>query len=91
MDKRIEPERNSLRGDLHKEQEVWWDKLTEADRRRTRYQEIAAVGLITFDELRARLAKLDNTRSLAERELVTLRIQRERIGGLKAERGALLD
>ena len=38
------------------------DTLAEIDRRRTRYQEMAADDLITFDELRARLVELDDRR-----------------------------
>ena len=91
LDKMIELERYSLRGDPDKEQKVWLDKLAEADRKRVRYQEMAATDLITFDELRASLAELDNTRTIAERELETLRTHRERISGLEADRNALLD
>jgi hypothetical protein len=91
LDKMIGLERDSLRGDPDKEQKVWLDKLAEADCKRARYQEMAAADLITFDELRARLAELDDTRSVAERELETLRTYRERIGGLEADRDALLD
>jgi hypothetical protein len=52
---------------------------------------MTANDLITFDELRARLVELDNTRSVAERELQALRSQKERIGELEADRDALLD
>jgi hypothetical protein len=52
---------------------------------------MAANDLITLDELRARLAELDNTRSVAERELQALRNQRERIGELEAGRDFLPD
>jgi hypothetical protein len=47
---------------------------------------MAADNLISFDELRARLAELDGTRMLAERELETLRNHEEHIGGLEAAR-----
>ena len=52
---------------------------------------MAANDLITLDELRARLAGLDNTRSVAERELQALKNQRERIGELEAGRDSLPD
>jgi hypothetical protein len=52
---------------------------------------MAANDLITLDELRARLAELSNTRSVAERELQALRNQRERIGELEAGRDSLPD
>jgi hypothetical protein len=67
------------------------DKLTEVDRKRARYQEMAADDLITFDELRARLAELDNTRSVAERELQALRSHKELVGEVEADRDSLLD
>ena len=37
--------------------------------KRARFQEMAAEGLIDFDELRARLAALDETRETARPEL----------------------
>ena len=52
---------------------------------------MAAADLITFEELRAKLAELEDTRNIAERELKTLRTHREHIGGLEADRAALLD
>ena len=91
LDKMIELERSSRHGDPEKEQKTWLDKLAEADRRRARYQQMAADDLITFDELRARLAELDGTRRVAERELEALRNREERITELEADRDALLD
>ena len=67
------------------------DKLAGAERKRARYQEMAADGLITFDELKVRLAELDNTRSTAERELEALRNHEKRIAELEGARDALLD
>jgi hypothetical protein len=52
--------------DPDKETKLWTDKLAENDRRRRRYQEMAADDLITFDELRARLVELDDRRTTAE-------------------------
>lgn len=52
---------------------------------------MAADDLIAFDELRARLVELDNTRRVAERELEALRNREERIAELEANRDALLD
>jgi hypothetical protein len=80
-----------MRGNLGREQKTWLDKLAGAEHKRARYQEMDADYLITFDELRARLAELDGTRMLAERELETLRNHEEHIGGLEGARDALLD
>ena len=91
LNRMIELERRSMRGNPDREQETWLDKLTEVDRQRARYQEMAADDLITFDELRARLTELDDTRSIAERELEAFRARRERIADLETDRDALLD
>jgi len=91
LDEMIEQERSSMHSEPEREQKMWFDKLAEADRKRARYQEMAADDLITFDELRARLAELDNTCSIAERELEALRNREERITELEANRDALLD
>jgi hypothetical protein len=91
IDKMIELERKGMRGDPGREQKAWLDKLAEADRKRARYQEMAADDLITFDELRIRLSELANTCSIAERELKTLQNYKERMVGLETDREALLD
>jgi site-specific DNA recombinase len=91
LDRMIELERRGMRGDPGREQKQWLDKLAEVDRKRTRYQEMAADDLITFDELRARLTELDETRAIAERELEALRAHRERVAELETDRDALLD
>jgi site-specific DNA recombinase len=70
LDTMIEQKRRgSLHGDPDQEAKLWADKLVEVERKRARYQEMAASELITFDELRARLLELDETRETAEREL----------------------
>jgi hypothetical protein len=80
-----------MRGNPGREQKTWLGKLAGAERKRARYQEMAADDLITFDELKVRLAELDNTRSTAERELEALRNHEKRIAELEADRDALLD
>jgi hypothetical protein len=47
-------------------------------------------GLLDYDELRAKLAGLDETRKMAERELETLKDKRERIAELEQDRDAML-
>ncbi len=48
----IELERwGGRRGDPDREAKAWLEKLTEADRMRKNYQEMAVKGLMTFDEL----------------------------------------
>ena len=79
FDAMIELERKAVRGDPDRDTRFWADKLVEVDRRRTRYQEMAADDLISFDELRAKLTELDDTRRTAEQELTALQNRRERL------------
>jgi hypothetical protein len=51
---------------------------------------MAASELITFDELRARLFDLDDTRQSAERELAIIGTHKERVAALEADRDDLL-
>jgi len=62
------------------ETERWLVVSSEAGRKRARYQEMAVEGLIEFEELRARLAALEDTRSTAERELRALEARTEHLG-----------
>jgi hypothetical protein len=91
LEEMIEQERESTRGNPHQETKVWLEKLAEVDRMRSGYQEMAAKGLITFEELGVKLEELENTRSGATRELEVLRSRRERIEGLERDKDALLE
>jgi hypothetical protein len=73
------------------ETKLWADKLAEIDRRRTRYQEMTADDLITFDKLRARLLELDERRITVEQELRSLQSHKEHLDELAQDRNALLD
>jgi Recombinase zinc beta ribbon domain len=87
----IEIERAGKRGNPHEEAKLWADRLEEAERMRGRYQEMAAADLITFDELRAKLAELDQMRRTAECELNALNDHQEHIHELEQDRDTLLD
>jgi len=91
LDAMIELERGNMRCDPDKETKLWTDKLAEIDRKRTRYQEMAADDLITFDELRARLVELDDRRMTAEQELRALQSRKEHLDELEQDRDVLLD
>lgn len=65
----IEQESHSAHGDPAFQTERWLEEISEAGHKRARYQEMAAEGLIDFDELRAQLAIFEDTRKTAEREL----------------------
>ena len=52
----IEQERRGTPGDPATKAERWLEEISEAGRKRARYQEMAAEWLIDFEELRTRLA-----------------------------------
>jgi DNA repair exonuclease SbcCD ATPase subunit len=52
---------------------------------------MAAEGLIEFEELRAQLAALEDTRKTAERELRTLEVRTEHLAQLERDRDSLLE
>ncbi len=87
----IELERESMCGDPEREVTVWLAKLSEVDRKRSGFQDMAAEGLITFDELRAKLASLEEIRETAERELEALGARREHLERLERDVETLLE
>lgn len=91
LDCMIESERTTMRRYPAREAEAWAEKLTETDRKRSRYQDMAAEGLISFDELREKITGLEDVRKTAERELEALKNERKRIAELEQDRDALLD
>jgi site-specific DNA recombinase len=91
LERMIELEREGLRGDPDQETKAWLEKLAEVGRMRSSYQEMAAKGLITFEELEDKLLGLEETRKTAERELQTLRGYRERLEELERDKNALLE
>jgi site-specific DNA recombinase len=91
LDHMIEQESLGTCGDPATETERWLEEISEVGRKRTRYQEMAAERLINFEELRARLAALEDTRKTAERELRTLQHRTERLAQLERDRDSLLE
>jgi chromosome segregation ATPase len=87
----IQREREALRGNPARETKAWLEKLSEVTRMRGSYQEMAAKGLITFEELEEKLLSLEETRRTAERELQALRGHRERLEELERDKDALLE
>jgi site-specific DNA recombinase len=87
----IEHERAGSRGDAEQEAKAWHERLADAERRRSGFQDMAAAGLITFDELRVKLAALDETRETARRELDALAGRQERLAELERDRDTLLE
>jgi site-specific DNA recombinase len=91
MDRMIALERETAKGSPEREVRMWSEKLAEAGHKRARYQEMAAESLISFDELRSRLAELEETCEVARRELEGLAARKERTEQLERDRDALLE
>jgi hypothetical protein len=79
------------RSDREREARLWTEKLAEVSSMRTRYQEMAAKGLITLEELGARLRELEETRKTAEIELSALRNTQRRVKELERDRDTLIE
>ncbi len=91
LDTMIEQERKAEhRGNPEREANAWLEKLVEVDRKRSAYQDQQAEGLISLEELRAKLAGLEETRKTAQSELRALQSRKERMADLEADRDALL-
>ncbi len=91
LDAMLEQERAAWRGNPDKETELWAGKLAEAERMIRGYQEQAAKGYMTLEELGVALEELEKTRQTAERELTTLRSRKEHLDELERDRDALLE
>jgi site-specific DNA recombinase len=91
LDEMIDRERLGTHGNPEEETALWLDRLAEVEHKRASFQDMAAEGLITFDELRIKLAALDETRQTARRELATLEGRSERLRALERDRDALLE
>jgi hypothetical protein len=70
---------------------VWLEKLAEAEGMRSGFQDLAAKGLMTHEELGTKLERLEETHALAERELETLRRKKERVERLEQDKETLLE
>jgi site-specific DNA recombinase len=91
LEELIEEERRAVRGNPDKVAEAWAKKLAEVDSKRSAYQDQQAEGLITLDELRTKLADLEETRAVALNELKALTTRREQLERLEHDAEALLE
>ena len=66
LEEMIELERKGLRGDPDEQAKMWLSRIAEAERMRGGYQELAAKGLMTPEELGQKLAELDATKGTVE-------------------------
>lgn len=72
------------------EARAWLERLAVADRMRSSYQEMAAEGLMTFDELGERLEEIENTRKIVKQGLEMIRDRRESVARLERDRDELV-
>jgi hypothetical protein len=91
LERLIEQERQSMRGDPGREVRMWIEKLSEVDRKRDGYIDLAADGIMSRDELKAKLARLEEIRETAEKELQALRTRQEKIEELQQDKDAVLE
>jgi hypothetical protein len=90
LEEMIDREREELRSDPDQQAKTWADGLADVGTKRAKFQDMAAEGLIICDELRAKLADLDETRKVAEQELSRLDYRKERIEQLEGDKVSLL-
>jgi hypothetical protein len=86
----VEREREAGRRDSEGEARLWEDRIAECTRLRSAYQDQQAAGLMTLEELATKLARVEETRGVAESELEALRSREERARELEADRDALV-
>lgn len=77
-------------GAPEREANTWLDRLAEVDRQHAQAQDMAIQGLLDYDELRAKLARLEETREAAERELAIMKDHEEHIAELQRGDEAVL-
>ena len=93
LDTMIEEERKGMLSGPEPEQESkpWLNRLAQVEHKRSHFQDMAAEGYITFDELGAKLLELDEIRSTAVENLEDIRNRQERIEEMEQDRDALLE
>ena len=91
LERAIELRRAEMRGDPEREARAWLQKLSEADNLRAGYQEQAARGLMTLDELAARLKDLEEQRKRTRRELDAARNRAGELEQLEKDNEELLE
>jgi site-specific DNA recombinase len=86
----VERERSVLRGNPEEEAKTWAKRLAEVERKRSGFQDMAAEGLITLEELRAKLNALEETRKVAHTELDALASRSERVAAIERDAEAVI-
>ena len=91
LDAMIEEERQGMHGEPELEAKPWLNKLAQVESKRSRFQDMAAEGYITFEELGAKLSDLEEIRTTAIEKLEAIRNYQERIEEMEKDRDALLE
>jgi site-specific DNA recombinase len=91
MDRLIEQERSTKRGDPEREAQAWAETIDKCARLRNAYQDQQAAGLMTLEELSSKLSDLEEMHLNAERELAALRNSQARVEELELDRDTLLE
>jgi site-specific DNA recombinase len=91
LDAMIDEQRGALRGDPEREAKVWFERLAALDRKRGGYLDLAAEGIMDRDELRAKLAELQEDRETAEREIAAIEGRRERLEQMERDRDTVME
>lgn len=86
----IEQERNLSRSGPEDAARRLHERLEEITRKRARAQDLALDGLLTREELRAKLSELDEARQAIEEELEAYAQRAERLKTLEQDRDATL-
>ena len=87
----IESKRELLATKPEEQNACWGEQLERAKIKRSRYQDQEAEGLMTREELRAKLAEVDETVDLAEAEIEKLRHHEESIRAIERSGEELLE
>jgi len=90
MDRLIEQEAAWRADGPDRESEILLGKVSECARLRAAYQEQQAAGLMTMDELAAKIEELEHTKALAQAELANLSERRRRVEELVRDKEAVL-
>jgi site-specific DNA recombinase len=91
LQKMLEKEQETPTVNYEGEARVFRKKLSEVGHKRAKFQELAADGLMTKEELRSELDTLELTREAAERELRLASERSERLSALERDAEALLE
>ncbi len=90
LERMVEEERSVVRGDPDRDVRRCLEQLAAHERKRSGFQDMAAEGLITLDELRSKLSGLEELRRATADELEAARGREERLRHLEDDRESLL-